>query len=319
MTWTDRKVLVTGADGFVGSHLTDELVYRGARVTAVVRRTSRSQVTNTFRNLSPATVRQLDRVLHVDLAGPSAVAELTACEAEVWFHLAADAYVPASFNQPAAVVAANVMSTLNVLDAARTTRLAHLVVTSSSEVYGSHDEAITEEHPLRPATPYAASKVGCDRLAWSYHNSFDTPLTIVRPFNCYGPRHVYDVVPLFLARALRGDPLTVHGSGHQTRDLTYVSDTVDAFLRLAELPPAGEVFNIGTGIDHRIIDLARTIVELTNSDSEVRLGPPRVGEVRKLLGDASKLRAATGWTPRHDLAAGLEENVKWARENLAWL
>ncbi|MFI6527672.1 NAD-dependent epimerase/dehydratase family protein [Streptomyces uncialis] len=319
MEWNDHPVLVTGADGFVGSHLTEALIDRGARVTAVVRRTSRSQVTARFRNLSERTVGSLDALLHVDLAGPDTVAALTACGAHTWFHLAADAYVPASLTQPATVVQANIASTLNVLEAARAAGPRHLLVTSSSEVYGTHPGPIAEGDPLEPATPYAASKVACDRLARSYHDTFGLPLTIVRPFNCYGPRHVYDVVPLFLARALRGQPLVVNGDGAQTRDLTYVADTVDAFLRLAELPPEGKPYNIGTGVDHSIADLARQVLSLTSSASELRHGPARSGEVRKLQADATALRKATGWEPCYSLADGLRLNLDWTRDNLEWL
>ncbi|WP_030559529.1 NAD-dependent epimerase/dehydratase family protein [Streptomyces aureocirculatus] len=319
MEWNNHPVLVTGADGFVGSHLTEALVDRGARVTAVVRRTSRSQVTARFRNLTERTVGGLDALLHVDLAGPDAVAALTACGAHTWFHLAADAYVPASLTQPATVVQTNIASTLNVLEAARAAGPRHLLVTSSSEVYGTHPGPIAEGDPLEPATPYAASKVACDRLARSYHDAFGLPLTIVRPFNCYGPRHVYDVVPLFLARALRGRPLMVNGDGTQTRDLTYVADTVDAFLRLAELPPEGKPYNIGTGVDHSIADLARQVLALTGSASPLRHGPARPGEVHKLQADATALRKATGWEPQHSLADGLRLNLDWTRDNMEWL
>jgi nucleoside-diphosphate-sugar epimerase len=311
-------VVVTGADGFIGSHLTDRLVGEGHDVVAVVRRTSRSQVTNRFRNLTAETVRKLAGLVHVDLAGPDAQAALAGLGASTWFHLAADAYVPASLHQSASVVQMNISSTLNVLEAARTSAVEHLLVTSSSEVYGTHDGPIGEQYPLEPATPYAASKVACDRLAWSYYNTFQVPLTIVRPFNCYGPRHIYDVVPLFIAKALRGQPLTVQGSGMQTRDLTYVSDAVTAFLLLARLPPRGEVYNIGTGVDYTILDMARAILRLADSPSELRMALPRPGDVLKLRADATKLTAATGWQPRYGLMEGLKENIKWMKDNLRY-
>ncbi|QKW48228.1 NAD-dependent epimerase/dehydratase family protein [Streptomyces buecherae] len=319
MDWNSHPVLVTGADGFIGSHLVDALLDRGALVTAVVRRTSRAQVTARFRNLSQRTVSALHALLHLDLAGPDATPVLASSGALTWFHLAADAYVPASLSQPSTVVQTNITSTLHVLEAARAAGPRHLLVTSSSEVYGSHPGPIAEGDPLEPATPYAASKVACDRLARSYHDAFGLPLTIVRPFNCYGPRHVYDVVPLYLARALGGLPLVVNGDGTQTRDLTYVSDTVDAFLRLAELPPEGKPYNIGTGVDHGIADLARQVLAVTGCSVPVRPGPARPGEVRKLQADATALREATGWEPRHSLAEGLRLNLEWIRDEPGWL
>lgn len=309
--WHGRAVVVTGADGFIGSHLVDELLRRGSRVTAVVRRTSRSQVDLRFRNLGPDTVARLDKVVHLDLAGPGAAEVLAELRAEVWFHLAADAYVPASLTQPEAVFHANTAATMNVLVAARRARPDHVLATSSSEIYGSHGGPIAESSAFRPATPYAASKVACDRLAWSFHNTFDVPVTIVRPFNCFGPRHVYDVVPKFLAAALRADDLVVAGDGEQSRDLTYVADTVEGFLRLGELEPGGEAYNIGTGVDHTVLAIARAVVDLTNTTSAVRHGPPRPGEVRKLQADATKLRAATGWRPTWDLRRGLRANLEW--------
>jgi len=313
MNWVGRKVVVTGADGFIGSHLVEELLRRGSRVVAVVRRTSRSQADLRFRNLTPDVVAQLADLVQVDLAGPSAVDAMRRAGGEVVFHLAADAYVPASFDQPAAVVQTNVMSTLHVLEAARAQPPAHLLITSSSEVYGSHDTPITEHHPLLATTPYAASKAACDRLAASYHTTFHLPLTIVRPFNSFGPRHVYDVVPLFAARALRGDPLVVNGDGLQRRDLTYVDDTVAAFIALAELEPCGEAFNIGTGVSHTVNDIAQMVVECAGSGSAVEHGTPRAGEVQRLEADASRLRNATGWAPTRDLRYGVERSLDWMR------
>ncbi|MEE1831701.1 dTDP-glucose 4,6-dehydratase [Streptomyces sp. SP17KL33] len=314
--WTGRPVLITGADGFIGSHLTEALVRLGAEVTAVVRRVSAAQVTNRLRNLPPSAVNSLHRLVHLDLAGPSAVPVLSGIEAATWFHLAADAYVPASLDQPASVVQTNVASTLNVLEAARLNGPEHLLVTSSSEVYGTQPDAITEQHPLMPATPYAASKVACDRLAWSYAHTYDMPVTIVRPFNCYGPRHVYDAVPIFLAKALRNEPITINGTGEQTRDLTYVADTVEGFLTLAQLSGTGEAYNVGTGVDHTIVDVAHLVVELTDSRSEILHGPPRAGEVAKLQADPTKIRQITGWAPKFDLAAGLAGNLEWMRKNV---
>ncbi|MFR9773957.1 NAD-dependent epimerase/dehydratase family protein [Nocardia sp. SC052] len=307
------RALVTGADGFIGSHLVDALIDDGYHVIATVRRTSRSQIDRRFTNLTAERVEELGELLCIDLAGPDAIDTLARVEADVWFHLAADAYVPASFGQPRSVVATNIASTANVLEAARIAAPRHLLVTSSSEVYGSHGDPITEKDALYPSTPYAASKVACDRLAYSYHFTYGLPLTIVRPFNCYGPRHVYDVVPIFLRRALAGEPVVVNGTGLQTRDLSYVADTVAAFISLSRLSGSGEVYNISTGRGTGVLELATEIVSLTNSDSRIVHGERRLGEVDDLVGDSSKLRQATGWRPKWDLAGGLRANIDWMR------
>lgn len=308
-----RRVAVTGADGFIGSHLVDALLERGAAVVAIVRRASRSQVTHDFTNLRAVVGHPRLSIITVDLAGPSALPCLMRLECDVWFHLAADAYVPASFSQPGAVVHNNVTSTLNVLEAATALKPRNVVIASSSEVYGPCKEALSESDPLNPTTPYAASKVACDRLASSYNRTFGTPVTIVRPFNTYGPRHVYDVVPLFLRAALQGAPLKIHGDGSQTRDLTYVSDQVAALLALGAREGRGELFNSGTGQDYSILHLAEVIKSVTGSSSPISFIPARLGEVSKLLAQPRHLMQATGWRPLVDLVRGIELNAVWAR------
>ncbi|HVM33938.1 MAG TPA: GDP-mannose 4,6-dehydratase [Actinomycetota bacterium] len=308
-----ESALVTGAAGFVGSHLVEALLAQGVRVTAVVRRTSRSQILNDQPNLSSAVDNPRLVVLPVDVAGPSAVDVLASVDSDVWLHLAADAFVPASIEQPASVVLNNVTSTLNVLEAARRGPPQTIVVVSSSEVYGSHPQPIDEHCPLQPTTPYGASKAAIDRLAWTYHETFGVPVTIVRPFNCYGPRHVYDAVPIFIARAVAGAPLEVNGDGRQTRDLTYVDDTVRALIAIAATPAIGRVYNIGTGGDVAILDLARMIRQLAGSKSEIRLGPARRGEVRRLCADATRLREELAWEPTVSLEEGLIQNIDWYR------
>lgn len=308
------SALVTGADGFIGSHLVDQLLEAGVSVTAIVRRTSRRQVTHRFDNLATAGRDSL-KVVDADLTGISTQFLLGEQEADFWFHLAADAYVPASFSQPAEVCLTNIISTLNVLEAARRFKPAGLLVMSSSEVYGTHTGPINESCALNPTSPYAASKVSCDRLAWSYWESFGVALTIARPFNTYGPRHIYDVVPKFIQLALAGAPLTIHGDGSQTRDLTYVNDTVRALIALSRIEGRGEVFNIGVGHDIRIIELARMLVALTESNSDLVFTNRRIAEVDKLQSDTTKIRARTGWIPQVSLEAGLKENIKWFVDN----
>lgn len=303
-----HSILVTGAGGFMGSHLTERLLDDGAKVTAVVRRTSQQSPCPSPVNLASRTDEGLT-YLALDLAGPSAVDQLSAQDAKVWFHLAADAYVPASFSQPSAVVTNNVMSTVNLLQAALARQPDLVVVASSSEVYGHNDHPITEQSPLQPTTPYAASKVAADALALSYQRSFSLPVVVVRPFNCYGPRHRYDVIPLFIGLALRGEPLTVNGDGDQTRDFTYVSDTVEALVRVAQLAEPGEVFNIGTGQDTSVLRVAQLIKQISGTSSAIKHVGRRLGEVQRMCSDPRALTEATGWRAEVPLEEGLRRTI----------
>jgi len=317
MTPSLSKVLVTGADGFVGSHLVDALLALGCEVTAVVRRTSRSQVTHDFPNLAHCIDNKQLTIVSVDLAGASAESVLSDLTVETWMHLAADAYVSASLTQPASVVENNVRSTVAVLEAARRRSIPNVIVTSSSEVYGGSPHPISEDSPLEPATPYAASKTAADRIAYSYWRTYRMPVTIVRPFNCYGPRHSYDVVPTFIRLALRGEPLRIHGDGLQTRDLTYVSDLVDAFIRVASRPAPGRVFNVGTGNDISVKEMARQVIAATGSKSEIVHAPERPGDLRRLCADASRIKSELGWRPLVPFEAGLQRNVEWFRSRVS--
>jgi NDP-hexose 4,6-dehydratase len=307
-----HSVLVTGAGGFMGSHLTERLLDDGAKVTAVVRRTSQQTPRPLPVNLAGRTDEGL-AYLALDLAGPSAVDQLNAQDAKMWFHLAADAYVPASFSQPSAVVTNNVMSTVNLLQAALVAQPDLVVVVSSSEVYGHNDDPISEQSPLRPTTPYAASKLAAEQLAMSYQRSFSLPVVVVRPFNCYGPRHRYDVIPLFISGALRGEPLIVNGDGDQTRDFTYVSDTVQALVRIAQLAEPGEVFNVGTGQDTSVLRVAQLVRELSGSSSDIRHVERRLGEVQRMCSNPRAVTEATGWRAEVSLEEGLRRTIDVAR------
>ncbi|PFJ17145.1 hypothetical protein COD67_07650 [Bacillus cereus] len=316
INWENKKVIVTGANGFIGSHLVESLLEKGAEVTAVVRRVSRTQITHDFTNLAKVKNHPLLKIVPLDLAGASALLVLAKLEGEYWFHMAADAYVPASFTQPSSVVMNNIASTTNVLETINMLKPKNAIIISSSEVYGSSQEPISEKHPLNPTTPYAASKVACDRLAWAYKETFNTSLTIVRPFNTYGPRHVYDVVPIFIRAALRGEPLKINGDGLQTRDLTYVSDMVSALMTLGGLPGNGKVYNVGTGIDQAVITIAEVVKEVTNSQSEIQYLSPRKGEVRKLQSDISKIIRETDWRPAVSFVEGIRKNVEWEMQKV---
>lgn len=315
--WRGRRVLVTGADGFLGSHLTERLLALGARVAVLVRPSSVvGTAGHALRNLA-GVKDALDRIVAADVAGSDAVAAMLDWQPDRILHLAAEAYVDRSFDHPAEVLRSNLDGTLRVLEAARRCpRLERVVVTSSSEIYGdAQTPAIDEAHPLQPTSPYAASKLAADRLAYAYHRTYRLPVAIIRPFNTYGPRHPYDVIPKLVGRALRGEPLTVHGSGQQSRDFSYVDDMVDAFLAMGDHPAAiGRAVNFGTGVATTIRALAERIVALTGSRSPIEHGPERAAEVSRLCCDHGLATRLFGWRPRVSLDEGLERTIAWARE-----
>ncbi len=316
--WQGKRVLVTGADGFMGSHLVEALVQSKARVVAFTRsRSTHGTSQLDLRHIGYLSA-QLEQVIAADIASPETTRIIEDAAPQVILHLAADAYVPRSFTQPVEVFAINANGTLHVLEAARRLpKLERVVLTSSSEVYGTARDnlPIDEDHPLLPTSPYGASKVAADRLAYSYRVTFGLPVAVIRPFNTYGPRHTYDVVPKFIRLALAGQDLTVHGTGEQARDFTYVDDTVRAFLTMGAHPSAvGEVVNFGSGTCHSIRHLAERVVALAGSRSRIVHTEVRVAEVHKLLCNPGRARRLFGWKAEIDLEEGLRRNIEWARD-----
>ena len=315
--YAGRRVLVTGAAGFIGAHLVERLLSLGAEVTAFVRYTSRTSLGVAAAGLEPLVPR-LRAVISGDLSAPGTVEQIADLDVELVLHLAADAWVTRSLSAPLDVFTNNVQSTVHVLEAVRRSRrIARAVVTSSSEIYGTAaTERIAETHPLEPTTPYAASKVACDRLAIAWQRTFDLPVAIIRPFNTYGPRHIYDVIPKFIRAALRGEPLTIHGSGAQSRDFTYVTDMVDAFLLMGAHPDAvGRAVNFGTGADVTVLDVAQQIREIAGSASKIVHVEDRPGQVHRLCCDSGLAEQLFGWRPAVTLCEGIARNVEWAREH----
>lgn len=311
-------MLVTGADGFLGSHLTERLLELRATVAVLVRPSSVvGTAGHALRNLGPVAAA-LDEVIAADVAGPDAAAHILDWRPQRVLHLAADAYVERSFDHPGEVLRTNLDGTQRVLEAARRCPgLERVVVTSSSEIYGdAQTPAIDEDHPLAPTSPYAASKVAADRLAYAYRRTYGLPVAIIRPFNTFGPRHPYDVIPKFIGRALRGEPLVVYGGGEQSRDFCYVDDMVRAFVAMGEAPEAiGRAVNFGTGVATTIRDLARRVVELSGSRSAVEVGPARAAEVSRLCCDHGLATRVLGWRPEVSLDEGLRRHIAWAREH----
>lgn len=312
-----KRVLVTGADGFMGSHLTEKLVSLGALVSIFIRGNSVADAGKDYlKNLNHLS-KSFDQIIAADIASPDTIKLIKKLNPDIILHLAAEAYVPKSFTQPLGVFAVNLGGTLNVLEAARSLEsLERVVVTSSSEAYGNHPEPIHEGMLLNPTSPYGASKAAADRAAYSWHVTYKTPVSIIRPFNTYGPRHTYDVVPKFIRLALEGKPLTVYGSGEQTRDFTYVSDTVNGFLLMGIHPKAvGEVVNFGASAPVSVSTLAEKIVRISNSKSKIEHIEARVAEVDNLASDCRKAKELFDWRPMVSLDEGLALNIEWSRAN----
>jgi len=313
-----RTVLVTGADGFIGSHLVEALLAEGAEVRAFV-------WYNPFNawgclDLLPRSVLAGVEVVPGDIRDPGDV-EAAAHGTSAIFHLAALVGIPFSYRSPAAYVATNVGGTLHVLEAARKLDIERTVVASSSEVYGTARYVpMDEAHPHQAQSPYAATKIAADRLAESYHRSFGLPIVVVRPFNTYGPRQsARAVIPTIAAQLLAGRGEVRLGSLEPRRDFTYVRDTARAFIAAARCDGAiGQDLNAASGRDISIGELAGLLAAKIDPAarvcSDAQRMRPRGSEVERLLGSSAKLRALAGWAPEWDLERGLDETVAWLRE-----
>jgi NAD dependent epimerase/dehydratase len=314
---TETTVAITGAEGFIGSHLTEELVRRGHRVRAMALYNMWSS-SGWLETLAPDVRSSVD-IVFGDVRDLASATELVE-GAEVVYHLAAIGSVPYSYRVPRTFMENNSMGTLNVLEAARACRTPRIVHTSTSETYGTaRTVPISESHPLQAQSPYAASKIAGDKIAESYHLSFSTPVATLRPFNTYGPRQsTRAVIPQIITQLGSGARAIKLGALAPTRDFSYVTDTVAAFIALGEAPASaviGEVFNCGPGDDVAIGDLAAEIASLMGVQADItedaqRLRP-KESEVMRLVCDATKLRERTGWEPRLSRAEGLKATIDW--------
>jgi len=323
MKLEDKKVLVTGADGFIGSHLVEQLIKEGCQVKAFV-------FYNSFNSWGwldsfPKELLEKIEIFAGDIRDPHGVATaMKGCE--VVFHLAALIGIPFSYHSPDSYVDTNIKGTLNVLQAARDLSAEKVLVTSTSEVYGTAKYVpIDEAHPFQGQSPYSATKIGADRLAESYHRAFNLPVTIVRPFNTYGPRQsARAVIPTVITQLLAGITDIKMGGLEPTRDFNYVKDTVDGFIEIAKSDKTiGEEINIATGEEISIGQLAEELIAQMNPKATVvceneRIRPEK-SEVERLLGSNKKLTSLTSWKPRHTLSQGLAETIAWFKipENLA--
>lgn len=321
MDWQGRKALVTGAGGFIGSHLVEALATRGAAVRAFVHYNSASS-RGWLEHLSPATVPRVE-VFAGDIRDAGRVHAAVDGQ-EVVFHLAALISIPYSYEAPESYIDTNVRGTLNVLEACRRVGGVRLVQTSTSEVYGTPETVpITEAHPLRAQSPYAVSKIAADKLVESYVHSFELPAVILRPFNTYGPRQsARAVLPTILSQLLAGKKEIVLGSTWPRRDFTFVEDTVEGFIRAAEAPVAiGRTIHLGTGHDISMGELAELAMKVLGIRAGVASDPerhrPEKSEVRQLLSSPALARELLGWEPRVGLEAGMRLTADWVRANMA--
>jgi dTDP-glucose 4,6-dehydratase len=312
-----KKVLITGAAGFIGSHVTEALVRAGHEVRAFIRYTGRDDRGH-LESLEPEVRRSVE-IARGDLRDAEAVRH--AVQGREWIlHLGALIAIPYSYQNPHEFVQTNVMGTAHLLDAARgSSVLERLVLTSSSEVYGTARVVpIDEGHPLQGQSPYAATKIGADALGLSYHLAFDLPVAILRPFNTYGPRQsARAIIPTIISQALTR-PFLELGSLEPRRDLTFVTDTAQGFLAIASCPGAvGEVINIGSGHDHTIGELVEKIGHILGRRLEVRTDPRRVrpaaSEVGRLLAGTEKAKKLMGWQPTTSLEEGLRATIEYVR------
>lgn len=315
-----EQVLVTGAGGFIGSHLVQELVTRGTPVRAMVRYTSDSN-DGQLRFL-PSEIRASVEIVRGDIRDPAFVADV-ARGCETIYHLAALIGIPYSYVAPHTYVETNIGGTLNVLEAARRLGTPRVVHTSTSETYGTAEVVpMDERHPLQGQSPYSATKIGADKLAESYYRSFGLPVVTVRPFNTFGPRQsARAVIPTIFTQALGGGPVRL-GSLDPVRDLTFVLDTVSGFLCAGRVPGVeGETINLGTGVGVSIGDVVRTIGDVLGRQLDVELDAQRVrpekSEVLRLISDNSKARRLLDWSPAYSLDAGIRACVDWYSVHLA--
>ncbi len=321
MNLKNKSILVTGAGGFIGSHLTEQLVNTGGNVRAFVRYNSRNDW-GLLELLPPEIFKQLE-VIQGDLRDPEAVKKAVT-DIDVIFHLGALIAIPYSYVRPRETVETNVIGTLNILTAARDASVKKIVHTSTSEVYGTAKYVpIDEKHPLQGQSPYSASKIGADKIAESFYLSYKLPVATIRPFNTFGPRQsARAIIPTIITQALTKKAVKI-GSTTPKRDLTFVEDTVNGFIKIAESDRStGEVINISSNTEISIGDLAKKIIKLTGAEKKLKLKVdkkrvrPKASEVMRLKGDNRKAKRLVGWKPKYKIDDGLKITINWISKNL---
>jgi dTDP-glucose 4,6-dehydratase len=315
-----KRVLVTGGAGFISSNFIRHLLANtGYEVVSLDALT----YAGNLENLADVMSHERLSLVHGDIRDAELVGKVVA-EVDVIVNAAAESHVEKSIAEGASeFVTTNVEGTQILLDAIRRTPVERFILISSSEVYGTAEYApMDEEHPLNPRSPYAATKAGGDRLAYSYYVTYGLPIVIVRPFNNYGPRqHPEKVIPRFITQALSGEPLTIHGDGHASRDWLYVDDDAEAIEAIIATDIdalAGEVVNVATGVDISVLDVAEAVHAAVGLDVQTAYVEERPGQVHRHIGSTDKVERLTGWRARTSFEQGLERTVAWYRENEVW-
>lgn len=318
MDLKSKRVLVTGAGGFIGSHLCEALVENGYEVRAFVRYNSR----NFWGWIENSIYKSRIEVVAGDIRDYDSVKDAVK-GVDMIFHLAALIGIPYSYVSPLAYIKTNIEGTYNILQAARELNARKVIHTSTSEVYGTAQSVpVPEDHSINPQSPYSATKASADFLALSFYRSFDLPVAVIRPFNTYGPRQsARAVIPTIITQILSGKRKIKIGSLHPTRDLTYVKDTVEGFIAVAESEESiGEVINIGMNFEISIGDLGELISKLMNVEIKMEVEKerqrPEKSEVERLWADTKKVKSLLEWSPKHTLEQGLKETIEWFKVNL---
>ena len=318
MDLKNKSILVTGSEGFIGSHLVEELLEKGGKVRAFV-------LYNSFNNwgwlesLSKEQLRSVE-IFAGDIRDPNGVRQAMQ-GIDVVFHLAALIAIPFSYHSPDSYVDTNIKGTLNVLQAARDFQCSKVLVTSTSEVYGTAQYVpIDEQHPYQGQSPYSATKIGADRMAEAFYRSYNMPVSIVRPFNTFGPRQsARAIIPTIITQLLAGKQTIELGSLHPTRDLVYVKDTVDGFIKIAESDKTvGQEINIATQSEIAVGDLAQKIIDMINPMAQIVCDDarkrPENSEVERLFGCCDKIKSLTAWDQKYDFETALARTIEWFRD-----
>jgi dTDP-glucose 4,6-dehydratase len=319
MNLRGKSILVTGAGGFIGSHLVERLVKIGGAVRCFVRYNSRSEWG--FIDILPTQIRERIEVIPGDLKDADSARHAVE-DVDVIFHLGALVSIPYSYIHPRETIETNMIGTLNILTAAKDANVEKIVHASTSEVYGTARYVpMDENHPLQAQSPYAASKIGADKVAESFYLSYGLPITIFRPFNTYGPRQsARAVIPTIITQALTKQKVFL-GNLYPTRDFTYVDDTVNGFVLAAKSPQSvGETINIGSGVEISILELSEKIISLIEKDvkiiSDKSRGRPPKSEIERLCADTKKAKKILGWRPKISFEEGMKMTIDWISKNL---